>query len=133
MRSGLVALLAGEATISGIVGARIYVARAPQHAVLPYLIVTQMGSDEHKSLDGTGELRSVEFDIDCKADRSIESQALGDAVRAFIQDYSGVAGNETIEAVLLNNERTEYEEPTDGSDVGVYNTLLDLTVQYNPS
>lgn len=132
MVSGLVALLIGEATISAYVASRVYVNKAPQKAVLPYIIVTQMNSEEFKSFDNTGGLRMLTFDIDCKADRSLEASNVADAVRTFIQDYSGTAGSYTIGAVLLNSETHDFEPPQDGSDVGVHVVTLDLDIQYNP-
>ena len=133
MRSGLVALLAGEATISAIVGSRIYISKAPQKAALPHIIITQMSSDELPALDTTPGLRFLDFDIDCKADRSLESYTLGNAVRVFLDDYSGAAGSQTVGAVIMNDESTDYEPPTDASDIGVHVTLLDVTNQYTPS
>ena len=130
MRSGLVSLLTGEPTISSIVGSRVYIGKAPQTAPLPYIVITQMNSEDFKTFDGTGELRAVDFDIDCKADRSVEAEALGNAVRVFLQDYSGAAGDETIQAVLLNDESIDYEPPTDASDIGVHTLLLDFTIQF---
>ena len=133
MRSGLVSLLAGESTISAIVGSRVYVSRAPQTAALPYIIITQISTDEFNTIDGTSGLRSVDFDIDCKSQRSVEAMTLGDAVRDFVKDYTGTAGSQTIKAVELNSETTDYEPPTDGSDSGIHTTLLDVSIQYAPS
>jgi hypothetical protein len=133
MRSGLVSLLTGEATISAIVGSRVYITKAPQKAALPHIVITQMGSDELPALDATPGLRFVDFDIDCRADRSVEAETLGNAVRVFLDDYTGTAGSQTIGAVIMNDESTDYEPPTDGSDRGVHITLLDITVQYSPA
>ncbi len=133
MRAGLVSLLTGESTISDIVGSRVYVSKAPQKATLPYIVITQMSSEEFKTLDNTGNLRAIDFDIDCKSDRSVTAETLGNAVRVFVQDYTGAAGEETIEAVLLNDESTDYEPPTDASDVGIHTVLLDVTIQFNPA
>jgi len=133
MRSGLVSLLTGEATISAMVGSRVYITKAPQKAALPHIVITQMGSDELPALDATPGLRFVDFDIDCRADRSVEAETLGNAVRVFLDDYTGTAGSQTIGAVIMNDESTDYEPPTDGSDRGVHITLLDITVQYSPA
>jgi len=132
MKSGLVALLSTEATITAICGTRVYVTKAPQKAVFPYVIITQMSSEENASLDGaTGKLRFITFDIDCKSKTSVQAESLGNAVRTFIQDYTGAAGNFTIGAVIMNNESDSYEPPDDGSDVGVHVVTLDLDVQFN--
>ena len=133
MRSGLVALLAGESTISNIVATRIYISKAPQTAPLPNIVITQMGSDELPALDGTPGLRFLDFDIDCRAERSVDSYTLGNAVRVFLDDYSGAAGSQTVGAIILNDESTDYDPPADASDKGVHTTLLDITVQYSPA
>ena len=132
MRAGLVSLLTGESTISAIVGSRVFVNKAPQGQPFPYIIITQISSEDFKAIDGTGEARAVDFDIDCKAEQSIEAADLGDKVREFIQDYTGAAGAEYIRAVLLNDQSEDFEPPTDGSDVGVHTSLVDITVQWWP-
>lgn len=132
MKSGLVSLLSAESTITAICSTRIYVNRAPQKAAFPHVIITQMGSEENTSLDGaSGQLRFLDFDIDCKAKSSVSAEALANAVRVYIDDYSGTAGTFTIGAVIMNDESDDYEPPEDGSDVGVFVVTLDLTIQFN--
>jgi hypothetical protein len=132
MRSGLVALLGAQSSITAICSTRIYVTKAPQKADLPHVIITQMGSEENPSLDGaSGQLRFVTFDIDCKSKTSLQAESLGNAVRTFLDDYSGIAGSYTIGAVIMNDESCDYEPPTDGSDVGVHVVTLDVEIQYN--
>ena len=132
MKSGLVSLLSSEATITAICGTRVYVQRAPQNAAFPHLIITQMGSEENATLDGgSGQLRFLDFDIDCKAKSSATAESLANAVRTYIDDYSGTAGSFTIGAVLMNDESDDYEPPQDGSDVGVFVVTLDVTIHYN--
>lgn len=132
MKSGLVSLLTGEATVSAICSSRVYVNRAPQNAIFPHVIITQMSSEENGTLDGgSGQLRFLDFDIDCKAKSSVQAESLSNAVRVFIDDYSGTAGSSTIKAVLLNDESDDYEPPQDGSDVGVFVVTLDVTIQFN--
>jgi hypothetical protein len=132
MKSGLVSLLSSEATITAISGTRVYVQRAPQNAAFPHIIITQMGSEENTTLDGgSGQLRFLDFDIDCKAKSSVTAESLANAVRTYIDDYSGTAGSFTIGAVLMNDESDDYEPPQDGSDVGVFVVTLDVTIHYN--
>lgn len=132
MKAGLVSLLTAESSITTICGSRVYVNRAPQKATFPHVIITQMSSDENPTLDGSsGRLRFLDFDIDSKAKSSIEAESLGNAIRAYIDDYSGAAGSFTIGAVIVNDESDDYEPPQDGSDVGVFVVTLDLTIQYN--
>lgn len=60
------------------------------------------------------------------------AETLADAVRTFIDDYTGTAGSYTIQAVLMNGESDDYEPPADASDVGVHVVTLDVDIQYNP-
>ena len=132
MKAGLVSLLSGEATVTAICSTRIYVTKAPQNAIFPHVIITQMSSNENGSLDGgSGTLRFINYDIDCKARTSVQAESLGNAVRVFLDDFSGTAGSFTIGAVLMNDESDDYEPPQDGSDIGVFVVTLDLDVQYN--
>lgn len=132
MKSGLVSLLTNESTVNAICGSRIYVNKAPQKATFPHLVITQMSSEENGSIDGgSGQLRFLTFDIDCRAQTSVKAEELGNAVRTFLDDYSGAAGSYTIGAVIMNDESDNYEPPQDGSDVGVHVVTLDLDVQFN--
>lgn len=132
MKSGLVSLLTGEATISALVGSRVFIGKAPEKAALPHVVITQMGGEENTSIDGaSGQLRTLNFDIDCRAKRSVDAESLGNAIRTFIDDYQGTAGSYTIGAVFVNDEVDDYEPPADGSDVGVHVVTLDVDIQYN--
>ena len=134
MKAGLVALLTGEPTINALVGSRVFIDKAPQAAALPYIVITQLASENNPSFDGkSNSLRFVDFDIDCKAERSVEADALATAVRVFLDDYSGPAGAETIGAVLMADESDEYEPPADGSDIGIFDVTLDVQIQYQPA
>jgi len=135
MNAALVAFLNAQSAITTILGGtgNVYVTHAPQGAAFPHIIVTQLGSDEFGTLDGSGELRGMEMDIDCRSKTSLQAESLAAAVRTAIKDYSGAAGSETIDAVLLNTEKMEYLPPTDGSDQGIHNVLLDVTIMYQPS
>ena len=131
MRSGLVSLLRGEATVTAIVGSTgVYVTKAPQTAKLPFVVIDQNDTDEFNSMDGTGALRRMGFSIDCIASTSLGSETLCNAVREYIDDYTGAAGSFTIDAVILNGEHGGYDPPNDGSDAGFHITTLDIDVFY---
>lgn len=133
MITGIRTLLAAQSSVTNVVATRIYVNKAPQKAALPYVILTQLDSEEYKSLDATtGTLRRITLDIDCKAQTFLESETLGNAVRTLLDDYSGTAGSYTVGAVLMNAETHSYEPPADGSDNGVHVVTLDLDIQFNP-
>ena len=125
MKSGLVSLLQNESTISAITSS-IYISKAPQSATVPYIVIELVDTDEMGSLDGTGGLRKVGFAIDCQSDRSVEAEQLGKAVRVFVDDYTGAAGDETIAAVNMGQELSEY----DSSDKGTHTVTLLVDIFY---
>lgn len=133
MRSGLVSLLNGESTVTDIVSSRIYVGNAPQDAAFPHIVITQMSSDEMTMLDSTPGLRNVRFDIDSKSERGVQCETLGNAVRVFLDDYTGTAGSQTIDAVYVNDESTNVEPPRSGEGTPIYVTTLDVNIQYTPA
>ena len=132
MSSGLVALLKAEATVTAIVGsAGVYITKAPQGTKLPFVVIDQSDTEEFNSLDGTGRLRRMGFALDCIASTSVGAETLADAVREYIDDYTGTAGTFTIKAVILNGEAQGYDPPNDGSDVGWHIITLDLDIFYD--
>lgn len=133
MRGGLVSLLKAESTVTDVVGSRIYIGKAPQTADLPYIVLTDMASDELETMDSAGGLRFIDFDIDCKSNRSVQADALAAAVRNHLRGYTGAAGTQTVKAVVLNGEALDFEPPTDGSDDGIYTVTVDVQIQYTPA
>ena len=133
MITGLVAKLVSDGTISGLIGSRCYINKAPQAAKLPYLVLTQLDSEEYITLDATtSNLRNLTVDIDCKGRTFIECETLTNAVKALLKDYSGAAGSYTIGASFFNSEVHDYEPAADGGDAGIFVITLDFDFQYNP-
>ena len=135
MRTGLKKLFLATNAITSIVKDRVFITRVPQgvDTDLQHIVITQISSEENKSLDGTSELRFLDFDVDCKATTSDKADALAAAVRGFLKDYTGPAGDQTIKAVLFEAEQDDFEPPADGSDKGLYVTTLDFQIQYAPA
>ena len=133
MITGLVAKIVSDATISALIGSRCFVNKAPQTAKLPYVIVTQLDSEEYITLDATtSNLRNITVDIDCKGRTFVEWESLTNAVKALLKDYSGAAGSYVIGASFFNSEAHDYEPATDGGDAGIFVITLDFDFQFNP-
>lgn len=124
-------LLLAQSAITDIVGSSgVYCDAADQGTPLPYVLLTLMDSDPLKALDGTYGLEIKTFDIDCYGAEKPEAKQLSAAVKAFIKDYSGVAGDSTIHAVLLDDETDTIVRPEDGSGKITYLTTLDVQIQF---
>jgi len=137
IRGGLRSVLLGEATITSIVGSSgVYVGRPPQDAVTPRVEIQLADEDENLTLDGkqsdAAEVFSSAIDFDCKGKTEFAADTLATAVADFLRDYSGAAGDQTIEAVNLNNKGTSVEQPIDASDQARRATTLETTIHWRP-
>jgi hypothetical protein len=131
--TGILNLLINTLAISNLIGSRCYVNKAPQKAALPYIVLTQLNSEEFLSLDATtSTLRSIVIDVDCKGRTFPETESLANAVKTRLTDYSGAAGGFTVGATIFNSESHDYEPATDGSDNGVFAITLDYDIIFNP-
>lgn len=143
MEEALVALFKAQSSITSTTGNRIYAGFIPQKSVshtndtdrdgLPCILITEMSSDEQPDFTSTGALRFVDVDIDCKARSRVEARSLAKTVRQFIDDYTGAAGDETIDAVLMGPTVMDYEEPVEGNDTGIHTVTMDVQIQYQES
>jgi len=133
IEEGIKTLLDAEATLTAICSTDIYPNKAPQSAAFPQIVFTQLTSDEYNTLDGGGDVRSIDVDFDCRATRSVTATSLSAALLAYIRDFTGAAGAETIRAVTVQGEGSDYIAPTDGSDKGVFIKTLDVQIQYTPA
>lgn len=136
IEEGIRTLLLAESTVSTLLGEAtkgVYVDHAPQNAVLPYVEIHNTSMNPMLHLGTTGGMRSSELDIDCKAATGEAARALADAVEAYIDDYSGAAGSDTINAILLQ-DRVRDVEPPDGARANPrYVQTIDIQCQWTPA
>lgn len=119
-------------TIQGISYSGIFVDKVKQGFKPPYVLISRIGHDPFKSLDGTSGLAATEIDIDCVEYTEPEAEALADAVKAYLKDYTGAAGaSDTIDAVLLDDINDFQACETDGKDLWRFAVTLSFTIQHH--
>ena len=134
MKAGLVSLLGAESTVSSLVGGRIFSGSVPESAALPNILIMQESVDELTTLEHqTGGLRIVDFSVECRAGRSVSSDAIANASRVFLGSYTGSAGGQTIDAVNLQGTSSDFIPPEDSSDVGLYTDTVTFSLAYTPA
>lgn len=122
------AKLAATAGVTSITP-RIRVHRGEQNIALPYLTY-QIVSDvaEGYTAGNTG-TRYATVQIDSWAASQSQAVSLANAVRACLSGWSNSSSPDTSPA-RLQSEVHEYEEPTDGSDRGIYRVRQDYYCSY---
>lgn len=136
IENGLRTILLAESTVSTLLGEPtkgVYVTQVPQNAVAPFILITVMSMDPLKHLGSTGGLRFTDIDIDCKAKVQDDAQDLADAVEAFIDDFTGAAGSDSVKAVLLNGRTPSVETPDGRQEQGRFVETIDVQVQWTPA
>lgn len=144
IEEGLRTLLLAESTVTALVNGAttgelrgVYVDSVPQGAPLDHVLITTLHDSQNNTLgggdaSGAGAMHTATLDIDCRAASPGAAKALAAAVIAFLADYEGAAGSQTILAVMLNDRTTDPERPTSGESRHLHVETLDVDIQYRP-
>lgn len=125
-------LLAEQASITSLLAnaRQIYVEVIPARASYPCLLISRLSTNPHNTLAGLSTDRSLDIDIEARANTAADATALADAVKTFLEPYRGPAGGSTIHAVLVMDEAEEHENPSSGTEQGKVITVTDYLIQY---
>lgn len=141
IKAGLRTLLLAQSSITTLCPAQtvggtsrdaIFVNKALQGIKPPYIIISRIGHDPYKRLDGTTGMTATEIDIDCYEYTEPEAEAMAVVVKDFLKDYSGAAGaSDTIDAVLLDDVNDFINPEESGGDVWRHAVTLSFTIQHH--
>lgn len=114
--------LRSNATISGLIGTRIYPGLAPLSAGTdPYIAYSVRRSDGSHSTSGAEGLVFQTVTINCVDNDGVTAHALAEAVRDSIDGYRGDMGtspNTTdVRGCWLENDDEQFGDPSEGSDI----------------
>lgn len=108
------ARLTGDATVSGMVAARVFPVFAPTGTALP-LIVTQInGVDRDQSLTGPIGRPTMTVAVTLYATTYNEVRKLARAVRRALDGFTGTVAGATVQRTTMTSESDGFEPPGDG-------------------
>ncbi len=117
VETGLRFHLLDEATIAGLVGARIYPLRLPQKATFPAIVLQRISSMRWKHLRGADALARPRYQVDCWAQTHDAATSLGNLVRQRLNGFAGTwTSDESPEVIIrvqglfIENEQDLFEE-----------------------
>jgi hypothetical protein len=121
-----------DATVSGLVGTRMYSDALPQQATLPairYLIIDTLPTE---CLVHIAAIARARIQVDCYANTRAASVELADAVRlALEKKHEGDNSGQFIHEISLQDgERHAVDRPLSGTDQRWYITILEFYVFY---
>jgi len=102
------ALLA-DATVTGLVGERVYYGKAKQDTVSPYIVITKQSAPRMHSHDGASGLVNARFTFEIYAVSYLSVKTIAAAIQSVLQGYSGTMGG--AGGVYVNG--CFYEDETD--------------------
>ena len=120
-----------EATITAIVGQRIYCDAMPQTATLPAIEMTIVSDVPEMQLSDITGLTQARIELLCIADRRTTARALAQAIRTCgIATIKGLYTSVWIRGVAIGESYDTVILPTDGTDERRYQTAVHLLVAY---
>jgi hypothetical protein len=127
--------LTGDATVSGLVGTRIYpMGEVAQNVALPYVTYAKIAYTRERYQGGRAGLVPASVQIDCWAQGANECLSLKAAVAAAIDNKRDTLGSgasqETIKLATIYDEQSFYDEPEAGEEIGVQRQMLRATIWY---
>lgn len=111
---GLRTFLLADATIAGLVGARMYPTKTPQNPTTPYIRFSLQSGESFNSTDGPSGLENPVFQIDAIDTTYAGATAVADAIRLRLNGYAGDMGGVEVQGVfLVRKYDLPYDEPTE--------------------
>jgi len=84
IEAALTAAVTGDATVSGLIGTRFFIAGGAQGKVYPYATYQRISTAGAEYLDGDANLEWPRFQIDVWASKALEALEIAEAIRAFL-------------------------------------------------
>lgn len=132
IESALRAHLIANAGVTAIVGSRVYMKRAPNSATYPYIVMNKISKRPSRHSTAACGLCDHSFQLDCWGETDKATKDLADEIRDGLDHYRGTlgSGSETIYAHVVRyiNDYDDFDEPSDGSEVGEYRTIVELRI-----
>lgn len=121
-----------DATVSGLVGTRMYSDTLPQNATLPAITYFVVDTVPSETLTAIANVSKARIQIDCYAATRTDANSLGDAVRLALELYNHtVSGSQYVLAIhMVGGESHTIERSESGSDQRRFVTTQDFHVSY---
>ncbi|HEY3972320.1 MAG TPA: DUF3168 domain-containing protein [Candidatus Sulfotelmatobacter sp.] len=134
VKNGLFMLLSTTPSVASLIapapnsapGTGIYFSLAVKQAARPYVVLHLItSSPAEKSLDGSSSLTRGRFQFDSYADDATTARQLSQAIRAFLQDFSGALPDETV--VTFTHVHSDQDDAFEQGGIGyLYRSMLDI-------
>lgn len=123
--SDLRTFLLADATLTTLIGTRMYPLVLPQDPTVPAITYQIISGHRFHSTDGACGLSTPRIQYDCWAATYLEVESLFEALRKRLDGYQGLAGSSQVQAAFFESERDDYED-----EAKLYRRSADFFVWY---
>lgn len=126
LKSGLVAYVLADPTVSGLISNRLYAKRASQNNPAPYIVWSTVSADETAAHDGPTGLEEFRIQFSIYAETISDSESVRDALKDRINGFSGSMGLVTVGSCFFKNEIDLHDDT-----VGLKHKVVDFNISLN--
>lgn len=123
------ARLIGDATLTGLIGARIYPGKAPQDPTLPYVVYHRISTTRTPTLNGPTLVPETRIQMDIIATSQASAELVATAIRNRIDGYTGTSASVSVLSSVVEDEM-DMDETIEGSDSIYYRVVMDVLIQH---
>jgi len=121
-------VLINDATVAGLVVARVYPQRRPQGSTLPAIVYQNVHSKQSESLQTQSSIRRTRLGVEAISATYGGTKTLRNAIESALVNYAGTLEGETIHSLRLESvvDIDETKEPA--SQFGAFRTIMDFVI-----
>jgi len=130
---GMVALLRTKTSVMNLLpggAASVAVGTVDQSRKPPFVVISDQSTDYMNSLTSVGPMRQTSLDFDCVATSKVTANRLAATIEEAIGMYTGIAGEHTVKAVILDGRGSDTFHAGSGTETIWYITTVTAEVQY---
>lgn len=116
-------ILSGDATLTNLVGDRIFTENATQETPNPCIVYTETGTP-NATKSGVSTLDEIMLQVDVYGDTPQSRNTVGSRVRFLLDRYAGTINGVVIQQIDFMNEWKLYDDESNA-----YRSSMDFTVR----
>ncbi len=124
--SDLRTFLLADATLTTLIGTRLYPLTLPQNPTLPAMTYQRISGERVHTADGAHGLNRARIQFDAWATTYLVAESVFEALRKRLDAFRGAAGASIIQGAFVDSERDLYE-----SEPKLYRNTSDFDVWHN--
>lgn len=97
-------LLSGDATLTGLVGSKIYPVKAPQKVNVPFVVFRENTTLPVNAKDGVASKELKQLQVDTYATSYLTAHEIATAIRSILDNWSGTIGGVTIRQMWFDDQ-----------------------------